>query len=147
MNKKDIILKSAVLVVILVGLIVFVLSSLERRSSDADLSLTDSEVQCENYTNLDSIIAARNSDLCKCLQDEEESQLCSANIVNAILYQRAAEEINLDLCDEITNTTLKETCVLNVNAAIQFEEENPNPYDEHFAETTIEDREADRVVE
>lgn len=68
----------------------------------------------------------REINQCECIEDEKLRDVCKSGVMDVVFYDRALDQLDIDLCDNIYSEVQKEACVAVVTDAIaDFEEIDP----------------------
>lgn len=63
---------------------------------------------------------------CNCIEDDYSAQMCQGVVANNVAFENAVSYMDVDLCEKINVTDVKESCIMLVKGNIEyFEEENP----------------------
>jgi hypothetical protein len=116
MKRKVILSSVAAVSFILIIILVVILLPKGNREEQAQA--------CQPYLNISAIAKTEDLKSCDCLINAVQKSQCQANISDATLFTKAVNQTDISLCNSISSSGMKSSCIRTVKDKIAFIKQN-----------------------
>jgi len=82
------------------------------------------EEKCNPYSNIEEAVLTGDLKSCDCLKKELEKNKCITTINDATFYTTSLKQLNISLCDKISQIEMRKACLVVVKSKIDFAQNN-----------------------